>query len=28
MGGEEIKLTREALGWPHEPFVIPQEAYD
>jgi len=27
LGGEEIKLTREALGWAHEPFVIPQEVY-
>ncbi|WP_119155921.1 transketolase [Caldimonas tepidiphila] len=27
LGHEEIKLTREALGWPHEPFVVPQEAY-
>jgi len=27
LGGEEIKLTRQALGWAHEPFVIPQEAY-
>jgi transketolase len=25
LGAEEIKLTREALGWSHEPFVIPQE---
>ncbi|NBX97067.1 MAG: transketolase, partial [Betaproteobacteria bacterium] len=28
LGGEEIKLTRQAIGWTHEPFVIPQEAYD
>ncbi len=27
LGGEEIKLTREAIGWPHEPFVIPDEIY-
>ncbi|PPE66343.1 transketolase [Caldimonas caldifontis] len=27
LGAEEIKLTREALGWSHEPFVIPSEAY-
>jgi transketolase len=27
LGGDEIRLTREALGWPHEPFVIPEEAY-
>ncbi|WP_425256600.1 transketolase [Rubrivivax sp. RP6-9] len=27
LGAEEIRLTREALGWPHEPFVIPEEAY-
>jgi transketolase len=27
LGGEEIKLTREALGWAHEPFVIPEEVY-
>ena len=27
LGAEEIKLTREALGWPHEPFVIPEAAY-
>jgi len=26
-GGDEIKLNREALGWPHEPFVIPEAAY-
>jgi len=25
LGAEEIKLTREALGWTHEPFVIPQD---
>ncbi|MFD0668161.1 transketolase [Ramlibacter sp. MAHUQ-53] len=28
LGAEEIKLTRESIGWSHEPFVIPQEAYD
>jgi len=27
LGTEEIKLTREALGWSHEPFKIPQEIY-
>ena len=27
LGGEEIKLTREALGWPHAPFVVPKEVY-
>ena len=27
LGAEEIKLTREALGWPHAPFVIPKEVY-
>ncbi|MEK8047259.1 transketolase [Ideonella margarita] len=25
LGGEEIKLTREALGWTDEPFVIPAD---
>jgi transketolase len=28
LGAEEIKLTREALGWTSEPFVIPEEAYE
>jgi transketolase len=28
LGAEEIKLTREALGWSHEPFVIPEDAYE
>ena len=27
LGAEEIKLTRAALGWTHEPFVIPEAAY-
>ena len=25
LGDEEIALTREALGWPHGPFVIPED---
>ncbi|WP_326534692.1 transketolase [Pseudorhodoferax sp.] len=27
LGDDEIRLTREALGWPHEPFVVPEQAY-
>ncbi|MEY2843770.1 MAG: transketolase, partial [Pseudomonadota bacterium] len=27
LGGDEIKLTREAIGWAHEPFVIPADVY-
>ncbi|RZL32330.1 MAG: transketolase [Rubrivivax sp.] len=27
LGAEEIKLTREALGWTHEPFDLPAEVY-
>ncbi len=27
LGPDEVKLTREALGWAHEPFVIPEDAY-
>ena len=27
LGADEIKLTREALGWKYEPFVIPEAAY-
>jgi len=27
LGADEIKATRENLGWTHEPFVIPQEIY-
>jgi transketolase len=27
LGGEEIQLTREAIGWAHAPFVIPKEVY-
>jgi len=27
LGAEEIVLTRAKLGWAHEPFVIPEEAY-
>ena len=28
LGAEEIKLTREALHWPHAPFEIPKESYE
>ena len=28
LGAEEIKLTREALNWPHPPFHIPRESYE
>ncbi|MBE2245524.1 MAG: transketolase, partial [Burkholderiaceae bacterium] len=28
LGAEEVKLTREAIGWPYEPFVIPQDVYE
>jgi transketolase len=28
LGPDEIKLTREALGWSFEPFVVPEEAYE
>ncbi|HWI83214.1 transketolase, partial [Ramlibacter sp.] len=27
LGLEEVKLTRQALGWPHEPFTVPDEVY-
>jgi transketolase len=27
LGADEIKLTRAALGWGYDPFVIPEEAY-
>ncbi len=27
LGAEEIRLTRQAIGWPYEPFVVPDEAY-
>ena len=27
LGAEEIKLTAEALGWNHAPFVIPKDVY-
>ena len=27
LGVEEIKLTRETIGWPHAPFVIPKNIY-
>ena len=27
LGEAEVALTRAALGWPHEPFVIPEAAY-
>lgn len=28
LGGDEIALTRQNLGWEHEPFVVPQDALD
>jgi transketolase len=28
LGADEIRLTREALGWSHEPFVVPEAAYE
>jgi len=28
LGAEEIRLTREALGWTSEPFVIPENVYE
>ncbi len=27
LGEAEVKATRAALGWPHEPFVVPDDAY-
>ena len=27
LGAPEIALTRAAIGWPHEPFVVPEAAY-
>jgi transketolase len=27
LGAEEIALTREAIGWPHKPFVVPKDIY-
>ncbi|TFY97927.1 transketolase [Ramlibacter rhizophilus] len=27
LGHDEIRLTRENLGWPHEAFTVPQEVY-
>lgn len=28
LGNDEVKATREQLGWPHEPFVIPENVRD
>jgi transketolase len=28
LGLDEVAATREAIGWPHEPFVVPQDVYD
>jgi transketolase len=28
LGAEEVKLTRARLAWPHEPFVVPEAAYE
>ncbi len=27
LGADEVTLAREAIGWPHAPFVIPEEIY-
>ena len=27
LGADEIRLTREAIGWTHAPFVVPREVY-
>ncbi len=27
LGAEEIKLTRESIGWHHEPFTVPKDVY-
>jgi transketolase len=27
LGAQEVQLTRAALAWPHEPFVVPETAY-
>ncbi len=27
LGAEEIKLTRESIGWRHEPFTVPKDVY-
>ncbi len=27
LGGDEVAATREALGWHHEPFVVPDDVY-
>ncbi|MXY59022.1 MAG: transketolase, partial [Chloroflexi bacterium] len=28
LGADEVTLTRETLGWPYEPFIVPQQALD
>jgi transketolase len=28
LGAAEIVLTREAIGWPHPPFVVPKDVYE
>jgi transketolase len=28
LGAEELAATKQALNWPHGPFVVPKEAYD
>ncbi len=27
LGDDEVALVRETIGWPHEPFVVPEEIY-